>query len=100
MRLAGLFVAAFVVSAPLHATDVGHEGDTAVAAGQIEGRPKPHEASPLQARIDVAADRATLVVERGDYQGDLIIGRPLHLVGRGRPRLLGSGAGSVVRIRA
>src|SRR5262249_19277222 len=36
----------------------------------------------------------------GSYAGDLVIDRPLRLVGSGRPRLLGSGTGSVVRVRA
>ena len=39
-------------------------------------------------------------VEAGTYPGDLIIDRPLHLIGIGRPTLVGSGKGSVVRIRA
>ena len=57
--------------------------------------------SPVQSLIDGAApggdgrDR-----RRARYRGDLVIDRPLRLVGRGRPRLVGSGRGSVVRIRA
>jgi len=43
---------------------------------------------------------ATVTVEPGSYVGDLLIDKPLRLVGQGRPRLLGSGTGSVVRIRA
>jgi len=57
-------------------------------------------ASPLQARVDAAADGATIVVEAGRYVGDLTLDRPVHLIGRGRPLLVGSGEGSVVRIRA
>ena len=30
-------------------------------------------------------------------EGDLTIDRPIHLIGRGRPRLVGSGAGTGVR---
>jgi nitrous oxidase accessory protein len=41
-----------------------------------------------------------ITVPSGTYAGDLVIDRPLRLVGRGRPRLVGSGAGSVVRVRA
>ncbi len=37
---------------------------------------------------------------RAIYAGDLVIDRPLVLVGHGRPRLVGSGTGSVVRVRA
>jgi nitrous oxidase accessory protein len=36
----------------------------------------------------------------GEYVGDLIVEKPLRLVGRGRPRLVGAGDGSVVRVRA
>jgi nitrous oxidase accessory protein len=68
--------------------------------GVVEGRPATPDLSPLQKRIDDAADGDTLVVEPGDYAGDLDIDRPLRLVGRDRPRLRGSGHGSVVRIRA
>ena len=42
----------------------------------------------------------TLEVVGGEYTGDLVLDKPLRLLGRGRPRLLGSGAGSVVRVRA
>ncbi len=71
-----------------------------IAPGNLEGRPPPGEASPLQARIDAAAPGATIEVEPGVYRGDLYVDRPLRLVGRGRPRLVGSGRGSVVRVRA
>jgi nitrous oxidase accessory protein len=68
--------------------------------GRLEGRPDARHVSPLQARVDASAAGATLEVAPGDYAGDLILDRPLRLVGRGRPRLLGSGGGSVVRVRA
>jgi nitrous oxidase accessory protein len=58
------------------------------------------ERSPLQARIDQAAPGSTLLIEAGTYHGDLVIDRPLRLVGGGRPLLIGSGRDSVVRIRA
>lgn len=58
------------------------------------------QVSPLQARIDAAAAGTTIDVGPGRYDGDLVIDRPLRLVGRGRPLLVGSGAGTVVRIRA
>jgi nitrous oxidase accessory protein len=70
------------------------------SSGAIESRPAPRDTSPLQKRIDAAAPGSTLVVEAGTYAGDLMVDRPLRLLGRGRPRLLGSGQGSVVRIRA
>jgi nitrous oxidase accessory protein len=79
----------------------GAGGDAAPSpSATLEGRPPAAQASPLQARVDAAAPGSTLVVGPGEYRGDLILDRPLHLVGRGRPRLVASGAGSVVRVRA
>jgi nitrous oxidase accessory protein len=78
----------------------GAQQDQATAPGSLEGRPRVSEASPLQARIDAAAAGATVEVGPGAYPGDLLIDRPLRLVGRGRPLLLGSGTGSVIRVRA
>ncbi len=74
--------------------------DAIPASTTLEGRPAAHEASPLQARIDAALPGSTLIVPAGRYEGDLVIDRPLRLIGRGRPLLLGAGAGSVVRVRA
>jgi nitrous oxidase accessory protein len=71
-----------------------------VAPGELEGRPPPGETSPLQARIDAAAPGSTVEVEPGRYVGDLVVDKPLRLVGRGRPLLVGSASGSVVRVRA
>ncbi len=71
-----------------------------VTPGAVEGRPGAAEVSPLQARIDAAAPGSTVDVPAGRYVGDLILDRPLRLVGHGRPLLVGSGAGSVVRVRA
>ena len=58
------------------------------------------QVSPLQARLDAAAAGETVTVAAGVYEGDIVIDRSVRLLGQGRPRLLGSGAGSVVRIRA
>ncbi len=71
-----------------------------IAPGALEGRPPASELSPLQARLDAAAPGATVEVETGRYVGDLVVDKPVRLTGRGRPRLLGSGRGSVVRVRA
>ncbi len=71
-----------------------------VEPGGLEGRPARREASPLQALVDAAAPGATIEVPAGEYLGDLLVDKPVHLVGQGRPRLVGSGQGSVVRIRA
>ena len=84
-----------IVAGALFATGVALAG-----AAVIEGRPDTSQASPLQARIDAAPSGSTVEVGPGTYRGDLVLDRPVRLVGRGRPLLLGSGAGSVVRIRA
>lgn len=76
-------------------------GDMApIAPGGLEGRAPAAQRSVLQERVDAAAPGTTLVVEAGTYAGDLVLEKPVTLVGRGRPLLLGSGAGSVVRVRA
>jgi nitrous oxidase accessory protein len=97
--------APLVLAALLACAAAGAQEEHASRPGQIEGRPAPAEASPLQARVDAAAAGATVTVEVGDYPGDLLIDKPLRLVGKvaaagARPRLLGSGTGSVVRVRA
>ena len=75
-------------------------GMAPVSAAGLEGRPAPSATSPLQAKIDAAPEGAVLEIGPGTYRGDLTVDRRVRLVGRGRPRLLGSGTGSVVRIRA
>jgi nitrous oxidase accessory protein len=89
-----ILVAALVIAAPVAAQD------HLVAPGALEGRPEAAASSPLQRLIDEAAPGATLTVPAGRYVGDLLIDKPLRLVGQGRPLLVGSGGGSVVRIRA
>jgi nitrous oxidase accessory protein len=72
----------------------------APASGTLEARPNRGDASPIQSLIDHATAGSTIEIGPGTYRGDLAIDRPLRLVGRGRPRLVGSGRGSVVRVRA
>jgi nitrous oxidase accessory protein len=74
--------------------------DEVPPSASLEGRPAAGAASPLQRRVDAAAPGATIEVGPGTYAGDLTLDKPVRLVGRGRPRLLGSGTGSVVRVRA
>jgi nitrous oxidase accessory protein len=88
---------ALLLAGALH---VGAGDEAFPAPGAIEGRPPAAEASPLQARIDAALAGATVEVAAGTYVGDLLIDHPLTLIGHGRPLLLGSGQGSVVRVRA
>ncbi len=72
----------------------------APAAQMVEGRPAAADLSPLQRLIDAAAPGAVVEVGPGTYTGDIVIDRPIHLLGRGRPLLLGSRAGSVIRVRS
>jgi len=90
-----------LVAALLVVALAGPAGDHPVPASEmIEGRPPIVEASALQPRVDAAPPGATIAVGPGTYPGDLLLDKPLRLVGHGRPLLLGSGSGSVVRIRA
>jgi nitrous oxidase accessory protein len=68
--------------------------------GQLEGRPAAEDTSRLQPLIDAAQPGATIAVAPGEYVGDIVVDKPLRLVGVGRPRLVGAGDGSVVRVRA
>jgi len=70
------------------------------AAARLEGRPPAAQTSPLQSRVDAASPGSTIIVAAGTYHGDVLIDRAVTLVGVGRPTLVGSGAGSVVRVRA
>ena len=49
-----------------------------IAPGALEGRPEGTDASPLQARLDAALPGATIEVEPGEYEGDLIVDKPLR----------------------
>ena len=89
-----------LVFALLLAPPAAGEQMAPLAPGALEGRPPSAEASPLQARVDAAVAGATIEVEAGDYVGDLVVDKRLRLRGRGQPRLVGSGRGSVVRVRA
>ena len=74
--------------------------DGAVTVGQLEGRPAPSDLSPLQARLDQALPGSIVVIPAGTYRGDLFLDRPITLRARGEVTLIGSGHGSVVRVRA
>jgi nitrous oxidase accessory protein len=70
------------------------------ASAMVDGRPSARDVSPVQRLIDAAATGSTVEIPPGRYVGDVIVDRPMRLVGRGRPLLVGSRAGSVVRVRA
>lgn len=96
-------VAALPILALASAATAGEPSDAeghASSPGTLEGRPAAADASPLQSRVDAARAGETVEVPPGTYVGDLILDRPIRLVGTGRSRLVGSGQGSVVRIRA
>lgn len=95
LALAGALLVGTSGAPRLHAQEMA-----AIAPGALEGRPPAAELSPLQARVDAAPPGATVEVGPGRYEGDLFLDRPVRLVGRGRPLLVGSGRGSVVRVRA
>jgi nitrous oxidase accessory protein len=97
MSFARVLSGGLLISASLALS--GEEMPATAAAG-VEGRPPAAQASPLQARVDGASPGSVVEVGPGTYAGDLVIDKPLTLVGRGRPLLAGSGKGSVVRVRA
>jgi nitrous oxidase accessory protein len=94
MTLLVLAAAAAIAQAPVQ------PGMSNSAPGSLEGRPRAEHTSPLQARVDAARPGDRIVVAPGTYEGDLVIDKPIVLAGVGRPRLIGSGTGSVVRVRA
>lgn len=102
MRRILLLVTLAVLAHPQGVAAQAAQADMAIAAsiGGIEGRPSPADASPLQVRVDAARPGDRIEVPSGTYRGDLYIDKAVHLVGIGRPRLLGSALGSVVRVRA
>ena len=68
-----------------------------LAGGGAAGAAQP---ASLQQRIAAAAPGARIDVGPGVYDGDVVIDKPLHLVGNGRPLLRGRGDGTVVVIAA
>jgi nitrous oxidase accessory protein len=54
----------------------------------------------IQQLIAHARPGSTVVVPPGTYSGDILIDRAVHLIGHGHPKLIGSGKGTVIGIRA
>jgi nitrous oxidase accessory protein len=69
-------------------------------AGSIGAAGRGQAPQSLQARVDSAAPGTIIDVGPGTYEGDVVINRPIRLRGTGWPRLIGTGADSVLRIRA
>lgn len=63
-------------------------------------RTSVRSAADLQRAIDSAAAGATIVVSQGRYVGNIVVSRPVRLVGEGRPLLVSDSDESVVRITA
>lgn len=78
----------------------GSMDDGEVAPGQLEGRPARADISPLQERLDQTPPGSLLLIPAGTYRGDLFLDRPITLRADGEVLLIGSGRGSVVRVRA
>jgi nitrous oxidase accessory protein len=57
-------------------------------------------AGSLQPQIDAAAPGATIVVPPGNYDGAIVINKPLTLLGKGDAAIRGTGKGKVVHINA
>lgn len=98
MRTAGWLFAATLAGLAAAGPAGAQSSDGATTA--LEGRPAPSAVSPLQARIDAASPGTTVVISAGQYRGDLVVDKPITLVGEGRPLLIGSGTGSVIRVRS
>lgn len=69
----------------------------ALAAGNVWASA---ETPSLQRLVDAAAPGATVRVPPGVYQGDVVIEKPLHLIGSPGAEIRGSGAGKTVVITA
>jgi nitrous oxidase accessory protein len=78
----------------------GGDEMAATSAAGLEGRPAASDLSPLQVRVDAAPEGSVIEIGPGVYRGDLYVDRRMTLRGHGRPRLEGSGTGSVIRVRA
>lgn len=59
-----------------------------------------HPGESVAAAVQAAQAGDTVSVHRGHYSGNVIIDKPLHLRGIGRPTLSGGDHGDVIRIRA
>jgi nitrous oxidase accessory protein len=95
-----ILIAVLLLAPPVVGPAAAQADDAQPASGNLEGRPAPADSSPLQLRIDQAQPGDRIDVPAGTYEGDLYIDRAIMLVGTGHPRLVGSGRGSVIRVRA
>jgi nitrous oxidase accessory protein len=77
----------------------GTSGSSGLNAKVLAAGPgAPH--ATLQSAIAAARPGDTIQVSTGTYEGLIVLDRPLHLEGIGRPVLRGSGRGSVLTVLA
>ncbi|MGK2964328.1 MAG: nitrous oxide reductase family maturation protein NosD [Tepidiformaceae bacterium] len=71
-------------------------------AGSLVGAPRGHaaESTSIREMIDAAEPGTTIVVPSGHYEGQIIIDKPLTIIGEGLPIIDGGGVGDVVVIEA
>jgi len=85
-------------SAKEAATSTSH-GDMAGMAG-MDDAAAHHSTQELKDRLARTPPGGTLTVQPGVYRGNLVIDRPVTLVGVGHPVIQGDGTGTVLTIRA
>ncbi len=71
-----------------------------VAASAQPSGPATAASGSIASMIEKAVPGSTIVVPPGTYVGQVVIDKPLTLVGEGSPVIEGGGAGDVVRIAA
>ena len=71
-----------------------------VVPGHLFGGRTAAEVDSLQARIDAAAPGDTIYVNGGTYRENVVIAKPLELIGEGWPVIDGGGEGDVVTVTA
>jgi nitrous oxidase accessory protein len=75
-------------------------GEMAGMPGMDDSPTTPHPMKELRDQLARTPSGGTLAVQPGVYRGELVIDRPVTLVGIGHPVLQGDRAGTVLTIRA
>jgi nitrous oxidase accessory protein len=61
---------------------------------------RPGATENLQSMIDEASDGATIQLDNKTYEGNLVIDKPIHLIGKGDTTIKGDGTGNVISVRS
>ncbi|MBY0097486.1 nitrous oxide reductase family maturation protein NosD [Mesobacillus maritimus] len=61
---------------------------------------RPGATENLQSMIDEASDGATIQLENKTYEGNIVIEKPIHLIGKDDTTIKGDGTGNVISVRA